>query len=338
MKILKNIIIAIVVLVVLVMIIGYLSPQNVTLQRSISISATPASIFEEVNGMKAFNQWNPWASIDPEGTTYNFEGPNEGVGSKMSWASDHSDVGNGVQEIIESERNTKVRTKLDFDGYPTSYAEFQLTGDDGSTTVTWTFEGDMGTNPIGRIFGLFMESMLGPSYEQGLNNLKSLAESKPKFSIDPNVAEVETINYIGIRKTFSMANEAAIGNEMGALYGQLQAHMQRKGIAPTGQPMSVHYTINDSIWDTEISFPVNEADAQPGSGGINSGQTYAGKVLAVTHMGDYMLLDDTHKEIKKYMEYKNLTAAGNAYEIYVTDPGNVPDTAQWKTEIYYPIN
>ena len=99
--------------------------------------------------------------------------------------------------------------------------------------------------------------------------------------------------------------------------------------------MSVHYVVNDSIWECDIAMPV--ASETQGNGEIKAGATYAGKALAVTHRGDYMLLENTHKEIQKYMEYKQMESNGNPYEQYVTDPGNVPDTAQWITQIYYPI-
>ena len=37
---------------------------------------------------------------------------------------------------------------------------------------------DMGKNPIGKFFGLMMDKMVGPDFERGLNNLKSLCEGK----------------------------------------------------------------------------------------------------------------------------------------------------------------
>tara|TARA_R110002096_G_scaffold343771_1_gene536695 strand:+ start:501 stop:1040 length:540 start_codon:yes stop_codon:yes gene_type:complete len=179
MKILKIVVIVIIAIIGIIVIVGMLSPREVTLERSITINASAESIFEEIKGIKALNSWSPWQKIDPEGTKYTFEGPEIGVGSKMSWESEHPDVGTGSQKITESIENKKIRTELYFGGFDApSYANITIAPDGGKSIVTWTFEGDMGSNPIGRIMGLMMDGMLGPSYEEGLQNLKTQAEAK----------------------------------------------------------------------------------------------------------------------------------------------------------------
>jgi len=40
-------------------------------------------------------------------------------------------------------------------------------------------ETDIGGNPVGRYVGLMMDGMIGPSYEQGLSDLKAILESAP---------------------------------------------------------------------------------------------------------------------------------------------------------------
>ena len=41
--------------------------------------------------------------------------------------------------------------------------------------MTWTVTTDMGFNPVFRVFGLFMDRMLGKTYELGLKNINALA-------------------------------------------------------------------------------------------------------------------------------------------------------------------
>ena len=59
-----------------------------------------------------------------------------------------------------------------------NYVDFIITQENGMSKVTWTFDGDMVYNPMNKIFGLFLERILGPSYEEGLQNLKKLVETK----------------------------------------------------------------------------------------------------------------------------------------------------------------
>ncbi|MEQ8711720.1 MAG: SRPBCC family protein [Cyclobacteriaceae bacterium] len=175
MKVLIKILLGLVIVVVLLAVVGFLLPREVHMERSIAIDAQPNEIYQEINDFQNFNKWSPWAQIDPN-AKYDYSGPSSGVGAKMSWTSDHPDVGNGSQEIIESVANQKVTTVLLFDDFAPSYASFIIEPSGNGSTVTWTFDGDMGSNPIGRYFGLLMDGMLGPQYEEGLSNLKNMVE------------------------------------------------------------------------------------------------------------------------------------------------------------------
>lgn len=336
MKIIKKVLLVLVVLVALIAIIGLLLPSEVNLERSTQINASPASIYEEIVSLEKSNKWSPWFQIDPEGTTYNFSGPSSGVGNKMEWASEHEDVGTGSQEIMEAIENEKVRTKLYFGGFDEpSYANFLFEETEDGTTITWTFEGNMGSNPINKIFGAFMEQLLGPSYEEGLANLKSRVESKPIFTADISIATAEPINYLAIRETFDVTNQASIGPRMGELYGQIIGYINQNGVMGMGQPMSVYVSYNDTGWEADIAIPVAET-GEVADEVIKAGQTLGGKVVKGVHMGDYDKLDGTHKQMQAYMQFNELEPNGQGYEIYVSDPTET-DTAQWRTEIFYPI-
>ena len=179
MKIFKIIGITLLIIIGFVLAVGLMAPSEANLERSITIEASASNVFNELKGIKEINAWSPWRKIDPEGTKYTYSGPELGVGSKVDWKSEHDDVGVGSQEIIEISVNSKVKTKMFFGGMDTpSYADFILIEENGSTKVIWTFSGDMGANPMNRLFGLLLDNILGPFYEEGLQNLKSLVESK----------------------------------------------------------------------------------------------------------------------------------------------------------------
>lgn len=176
MKFIKIIGITLLIIAGFILAIGVMAPREASLERSITINVSPSQVFQ---GIKVINAWSPWRNIDPEGTKYTYSGPEIGVGSKVAWESGHDEVGVGSQEIIEVSINSKVRTKMFFGGMDTpNYADFILTEENGSTKVKWTFDGDMGANPMNKIFGLLMDTFLGPYYEEGLQNLKKLVESK----------------------------------------------------------------------------------------------------------------------------------------------------------------
>mgnify|MGYP006197501997 CR=1 FL=1 len=51
-------------------------------------------------------------------------------------------------------------------------ADLLLTPEGGGTKVTWTMNGNMGSNPLFRWMALFGDKMVGPDFEAGLANLK----------------------------------------------------------------------------------------------------------------------------------------------------------------------
>lgn len=177
MRILKILAVTLLGLVLILVVGGLLLPAQVHVERSQQIAAAPERVFSLIDNFHEFNRWSPWAARDPH-TQYRFEGPDRGVGAKMSWQSDSPEVGSGSQEIIVSEPPRLLRTRLDFAQQGLAEAAFKLQPENGGTQVTWGLDSDAGGNLIGRWFGLLLDTLVGADYEQGLANLKRLAEQE----------------------------------------------------------------------------------------------------------------------------------------------------------------
>ncbi len=162
-------------LIVVLLLIGLFLPSSTTFERSVTINAPQELVYEYVNSMPRFNEWSPWHSIDPN-TKYTFTGPESGVGHKMSWQSDHENVGSGSQEIVEVLPPSKVVTFLDFGPMGTANAAFTLDTLGEGTKVVWSFYDEHGWAIHDRYFGLMTEKFVGPMYESGLSKFKTVAE------------------------------------------------------------------------------------------------------------------------------------------------------------------
>ena len=176
MKIVKRLLLVCLVIVCVLIVVGLILPQQVKVERSVVIDAPPHEIYPLINDFHQFNKWSPWARKDPN-TQYRFEGPGSGVGAKMYWTSDHPQVGSGNQEIVESESDAFVKTRLDFGAQGRAHAYFRLTPEATKTTVVWGFTTDFGTNLVGRYMGLMFDSWIGADYEEGLLSLKQIVEA-----------------------------------------------------------------------------------------------------------------------------------------------------------------
>jgi len=176
-KFLRGLLIALVGLAIIVIVVGFFLPDQVHVERSIDISARPKEVYGLVSNFRESNKWSPWYKLDPE-AQYVYEGPDAGVGAKMSWESEKPEVGAGSQEILEAQPHTWVKTVLDFGEQGTAFATFEIEPVEAGSRVTWGLDSAFGYDILGRYFGLLFERLIGPDYELGLANLKSLAESQ----------------------------------------------------------------------------------------------------------------------------------------------------------------
>lgn len=175
---LKKILIIFAVVVVAFVAVAAMQPADFRVQRSITIAAPPAAIFPHVNDLHKFQEWSPWAKLDPN-VKMTYEGPEAGTGAKYQW-SGNSQVGAGAMSITDSRPNEKVEFKLEFKKpfEATNTADFVFKPEGDKTSVTWGMDGQK--NIIMKAMGMFMDcdKMIGPDFEKGLASLKSVAEAE----------------------------------------------------------------------------------------------------------------------------------------------------------------
>ncbi len=166
--------------IALLLILVSRQPDHFSVSRSTVIAAPPQRVFDQVNDFHNWNAWSPWAKIDPN-CKFEFNGAESGKGAIFAWAG-NQEVGEGRQEIVESKPPELVRIKLDFikPFAASSNTEFVFQPEGASTRVIWTMSGE--NDFIGKCISLVMdcETMIGPQFEQGLANMKSVAESAPQ--------------------------------------------------------------------------------------------------------------------------------------------------------------
>ena len=165
-------------LLVLVAVIGF-QPARYRVARSITLAASPADVFAQVNDFHNWNGWSPWARLDPK-MKATYEGPASGIGAVYRWTGDKK-VGEGKMTIQESLPASHVRIRLEFIEPFASVAvtAFDLAAAGSGTTVTWSMTGE--NDFVSKAFCLFMGGMdkaVGPDFEKGLAQLKALVEGK----------------------------------------------------------------------------------------------------------------------------------------------------------------
>jgi hypothetical protein len=175
MKVLKVLVAILVALVVIIYGIGMTLSSDYRVTRNIDINAKAATIYPFIENFNQWREWGVWFERDPNMKVTYHGNPGE-IGHMSRWES--ATEGNGEMELIEMHKNHMIKYALRFPEMGmSSTGELTLVENNGVTKVTWTDYGDVGSDIIARYFVLFMDDLIGPDFEAGLNNLKKLSES-----------------------------------------------------------------------------------------------------------------------------------------------------------------
>jgi len=135
-----------------------------------------------------------------------------------------------------------------------------------------------------------------------------------------------------IRDTIAMAD---VGPWMATAFGEVMAYLGEIRSAPAGPPFARYFSMPGETIDVESGFPVIAPVAPRGR--IVASELPGGPAAVTTHMGSYETLDTAYAAIQEWMAEHGRQPGGPFWEVYFTDPNEVPDPAQWRTEVYQPL-
>jgi hypothetical protein len=164
-----------VIAVIAILIMAATKPPVFHVERTIVIAASPQKIDPLLDDFHNWQQWSPWASLDPRMQT-TYSGAPAGAGAVYEWRGDRK-VGKGRMEIMAAQP-TITSIKLDFLSPFASHnvTNFILQPQGTVTRVTWTMDGpNTYTSKLMTVF-VSMDKMIGTDFDKGLANLKTAAE------------------------------------------------------------------------------------------------------------------------------------------------------------------
>lgn len=164
--------------IIAVLVLAAMKPATFRIERTASIKAPPEVIFPLINNLNEWKSWSPYEKKDPA-MKRTLSEARSGEGAWYAWDG-NAHVGKGRMEIAETASPQRVTFRLDFErpfeGH--NMADFIVEPKTGATSVTWVLRGP--NQFIGKIMSVFidMDHMVGKDFEDGLLNLKRLAEQK----------------------------------------------------------------------------------------------------------------------------------------------------------------
>lgn len=164
-------------MVAALIIIGFLLPSSVTVERSHSMDHSPEVLFDVLSDMRHFVQWTPWLDQEPD-AGYRLEGPPSGVGATLVWR-EAFEGGASRMWITAVDRPRQIEFQLelgdnDADGY------FTIESDGAAQKVSWGMHMRFGTlDLVGRYVGLMLPGLVGRDFSRGLEQLETYLDESP---------------------------------------------------------------------------------------------------------------------------------------------------------------
>jgi len=337
MKALRILAIAIVAIIaVLVLLSVFVAPHGYKVERTLAIDAPAVTVFKYIQYWDNWQYWSPWAIKDTT-MVVTLEGDDGTAGAAMLWEGDLNISGKGkiINNGVVENAELKYQMEMYAPQAANSEGAFTLTEADGKVNISWTLSGKIGL--IKNLMLLFsdMDKMIGKDFEEGLQNLKTVAEAEIADILARNMVmemDFPTTNYAIIRDTVSFTE---IPQFLATAYPQLTEEVKKAKKTVKGVPSAIYFTYDEAAQITSMAAAVPvPAKAKIGSMEMLTIETK--RAYMVDFFGDYKNIWQPYMALDLFMKRNNINSDEMiVVEEYVTDPAIEPDTSRWETRIYF---
>lgn len=153
-----------------------MADDTYTVERSATIDAPPAFVYDQIANFHNWTNWSPWEGIDPD-LERTYSGAESGTGAVYGWSGNRK-AGQGRMEITDATKPSRVQIDLVFEKPWKARNDtlFTIAPEGSGSRVTWSMTGKR--TLMTKAMGIFksMDKFLGPDFESGLARMKASAE------------------------------------------------------------------------------------------------------------------------------------------------------------------
>ncbi|TDD94192.1 SRPBCC family protein [Flavobacterium cellulosilyticum] len=336
MRILKYLFLLLLLSIVALSIFVATQKGNFTVERSKVINSPRHSVFNYVNDLK---NWGEWNSIAVEDSLINltYSKNTIGKGSSCTWNGNQDD---GDLLTINTKEDTNIVQKINFNG---NSADIIMNFKDtiGGTKITWKAIGKMNfIYKVKNVLSGGAEKILGILFEKSLVNL----DNKLDYEINTfSIKEVVLTNRpetLYLAQTFTSEFSKVIKNS-GIVISKITNFCNKNNITISGKPFIIYHTYDEINKLTKISvcIPIKDPIFIIEGSDISSKKLKAFQAVKTTLTGDYFHTSKALDKTKEYIRTNHLISDPDFSHIEVLTIGinEIKNPSKWMTEIYYPI-
>lgn len=353
---LLEILISLAIVAVLFVIVGIALPSHRTLVESTETNRHRVIVFDTINSTRRFKDWAPAAIYDP-GVRLTRSGPDAGVGSRIEFDSDSSNIGKGAWEIIESVPGERVVYSIDDqrrgNDKKTSY-DLAISGRGGrNIQITQTYDIDYGWDLIGRYAGLYIKRNVGDRMKLSLAALSNILASVPNADYavegstltDLRVESRPAEHLLVVNAGAVERNNQEIQNSMNSNLEWIRRAIAANNLEATGPLRIITSEMGRETYTFDVVLPVVRTENHPESGELTDlnlpdvvNYTYVEPTqVATAHYEGFMPeLEAARNAVRAWAATQGHTITGRPYEIYL-ESVETSFTPEGKYQIFWTL-
>ncbi|MBN2897899.1 MAG: GyrI-like domain-containing protein [Clostridia bacterium] len=122
---------------------------------------------------------------------------------------------------------------------------------------------------------------------------------------------------------------------LGRCYGEIMTYMHEKHISAHGAPYVAYYNMDMDNLDIDVGVPVDTL-VESNQSNIKCGTIPSGNYVSTLHVGPYNKIESAYKALITYIEESGVRSTGAAYEYYLNDPQETPES-ELQTQVLFKL-
>jgi len=267
--------IALALVAVLFVVIGLFLPSERHVTESIETNRKMTIVYDTVNSLRRFKDWNPLLLRDPS-VELTLSGPPSGVGARLDYRSSEPTLGQGSWEITRSdEENRSVTIALSDPARGTDkLITFRLEHsgkNDRNVKITQDYHVKYGFNLLGRYAGLYVNRSVGDEMKIGLSRIANLLTAIPNVDYRAADSTLTDLQLVDIpAENLLLVNAGSVertneGIEQSIKNNQewIKRVMEANKLEAAGPVRIITTDFNTNYYVFEVAQPVRRISAIP---------------------------------------------------------------------------
>ena len=146
--------------------------------------------------------------------------------------------------------------------------------------------------------------------------------------------ETRTLPELDTAVEFATLPIGEVGPWLQKAFGEVATYLERKGAGPAGMPFARYHRGSDGRLDVEAGFPASTPTS--GEGDVEPSDLPAGPAAVTVHVGPYDAIQPAYAALQAWIQDNGGAPAGDAWEVYLSDPEIDQDPATRRTEVIQP--